>query len=237
MLKIASRIRIFAAVPLLLGAYCLPALGDDAAMRLLTVEQDQAVQAVAARPATLVVTTSFDHASMTYAGGEHVRIIVTCAEDAYVTVLNVGPSGEVTQLYPNAFQTDPHVSAHAPLEVASGGAHIVVGPPYGAELIQVIASTQPIEAIPAAELQKQGAFSVVRGGAKRSLRLLEVIVESAVSGTVEPLVTATVSEPAPVVMAPVVVVPVLQEAHFAIINRAIKTVPPRAAPGKLGVRP
>ena len=73
--------------------------------RNLTVEQVafDAVQAPVGAPAAnpLHVSAWVDHPDNTYAYGERLRLFVQTNKDAYVTVLNVGPDGGTTMLFPN----------------------------------------------------------------------------------------------------------------------------------------
>ena len=222
MLKMLSCLRIVPAAALLAGFAAAASARDaakDPAMRLLSIEQDIAVEAVAGKAASLEIETSFDHDNMIYANGERVRLFVTSSEDAFVTVLNVGPSGEVTQLFPNSYQPGNQVKAHVKVEVGANGAHIAVGPPFGAELIQIIAANRPLQAFPDDKLDKRGAFSVVRGGVRSAARLLEIIGDTATAtGLAAVQDAAAPSHAAPQAHA-------IAEDHSIIINRAIRTVP------------
>lgn len=131
-----------------------PVLADEAHLRDLTVEQSTAAQAGTPRPGSLQISVSADRTDATYAIGETVRLTLTSNEDAYVTVLDVGPTGQVTQLFPNQFQTDNHLFANRPIEIAGGttGVRITAAGPAGAELIKVIASSQPVTVVSEAQL-------------------------------------------------------------------------------------
>ena len=96
---------------LLTAAACLglaPAAdaGDDeTTARDLTVEQTSVFSLQAPLPAAtaadgLNVVAWVDHADNTYAIGEAVRLFVRANKDAYLTVLNVGPTGNTTLLFP-----------------------------------------------------------------------------------------------------------------------------------------
>jgi hypothetical protein len=152
------------------------ARAQDPALRDLSVEQAGAYQAGTPAPLSLRVSAWVDHQNPTYALGEAVRIFVQTNEDAYVTVLNVGPSGHVTQLFPNAFQLNNRIAANHPVEVPSlkSGAHINVSGPLGAELIKVFASSEPIKVIPEAQLEGSGAFRGMKGDVSDLVRNLEV---------------------------------------------------------------
>ena len=166
------------------GLASSPALADAA--RDLTVEQTaiytvQASTASAAAPAgALSVVAWVDHADNTYAVGEAVRLFVRSNKDAYVTVLNVGPSGNTTMLFPNAAQRDARVRAGQVVEIPAqgSGASIRVGGPVGRELIKVIASTSPAPLFDAAKLTGAGPFAMVSGDGRSVARDLQVTMDA-----------------------------------------------------------
>ena len=122
------------------------ASAEETQLRDLTVEQAPLAQIIAPHPGSLRTTIVADRPDAIYAVGEFVHLTAVSSEDAFVTVLDVGPSGQATQLFPNRFQPDNHVFANRPVEIAGGftGAQIMVQPPTGTELIKVITSTRPI---------------------------------------------------------------------------------------------
>ena len=166
------------------GLAPVPALADTA--RDLTVEQTaiytvQASTPTAVAPAgALNVVAWVDHADNTYAVGEAVRLYVRSNKDAYLTVLNVGPSGNTTMLFPNAAQRDARVGANQTVEIPAqgSGASIRVGGPVGRELIKVIASTSPVPLFDAAKLTGAGPFSMVSGGSRSAARDLQVTMDA-----------------------------------------------------------
>jgi hypothetical protein len=105
-----------ATVPLL----ATPAVAQDVQLKDLTVEQARVAQVGTQRPGSLRVSLAADRADWTYVVGETVGLLLTTNEDAYVTVLDIGPTGRVTQLFPNPYQPDNHVLANSPVEI--GGA-------------------------------------------------------------------------------------------------------------------
>src|SRR5262245_49043245 len=176
---------------------------DDSILRDLSAEQATAFQAGSPAPGSLRVSTWVDRHDLTYARGDAVRIFVKTNEDAYVTIVNVGPSGKVTQLFPNAFQQSSRVAANRALEVPSGngGSRINVSGPVGAELIKVFVSNEPIKIIPESQLVGSGAFRSLAGGVSDLVRNLEVTAAAPASG----------------------------ESKFAISNLVIKTISSRRA--------
>ena len=148
--------RTFRAAPLALaltaGAAPASLAQDmDGAARDLSVEQTAVLAVQPPTPAIspsgerLSVVAWVDHADNTYAVGETVRLFVKANKDAWITVLNVGPSGRATVLFPNAHQPETRVAAGRVVEVpaAGSGASIRATGPAGRELIKVIASTSP----------------------------------------------------------------------------------------------
>ena len=151
-----------------------------AQMRDLTVEQNTVAQATFPNAGALAVALVPDRADATYALGETVRLTLTASEDAYVTVLDIAPSGAVTQLFPNRFQVDNKVYAGRPVEIAgpgSGGKIAASGTP-GTELIKVIASSKPIVLLDDKQLQARGIFYSVDGGVPTLTRDLTVVANA-----------------------------------------------------------
>ena len=158
---------------------------DDPAARDLTVEQTAvfSVQAPAAASADpLTVVAWVDRADNTYAVGERVRLFVQTNRDAYLTVLNVGPSGNTTVLFPNAGQPDTRIAGGRALEIPAPGSGVgieVRGPTLGRELIKAVATSEPVPLFDPAGLAAAGPFSVVSGGARSAARDLQVTMDSA----------------------------------------------------------
>ena len=168
---------------------------EDSLLRDLSAEQATAFQAGTPAPGSLRVSAWVDRHDLTYARGDAVRIFVKTNEDAYVTIINVGPSGKVTQLFPNAFQQSNRVAANRALEVpsANGGSRINVSGPVGAELIKVFVSNEPIKIIPESQLVGSGAFRALAGGVSDLVRNLEVSAGGQSKFAISNLVIKTIS--------------------------------------------
>jgi hypothetical protein len=153
------------------------ALAQDVDLRDLSVVQAPAAQIVAPHPGALATVITADRADVTYAVGETARLTMTANQDAFVTVLDIGPTGTVAQLFPNRFQTDNRLAAGQPVEIAgpATGAHIAISPPTGTELIKVIASNKPLVVVPEAQLLGAGPFRMVGGGVPALMRDLSVV--------------------------------------------------------------
>ena len=163
-----------------------PAAGEDALARDLTVEQTAVFSVQASSPAAgsadaLHVVAWVDHADNTYAVGEAVRLFVRANGDSYLTVLNVGPSGNVTLLFPNTGQRDARIKANEVVEIPAAGTSIRASGPVGAELIKVVASTSPVPLFDAAALVGAGPFATLSGGSRSAARDLQVTMDDAAS--------------------------------------------------------
>ena len=165
------------------------AAGDNAATRDLTVEQTSifSIQAPAPAdpaPGRLKVVAWVDHADNTYAIGEKVRLFVRSSKDAYLMVLNIGPTGNTTLLFPNAFQKDARIGANRTVEIpapGSGAGIRVSGPAVGRELIKVMASSEPLPVFEAAGMTSASPFAVIGAGARSVARDLQVTMDAGTS--------------------------------------------------------
>ena len=91
---------------------------DEAVQRQLSVQQVQAYQA-GSPTNTLTMEASFDRQNGVYGNGERVSLAVRVNEDAYVTIVTVGPSGKVVQLFPNESQPQNLASVRPDRPVSS----------------------------------------------------------------------------------------------------------------------
>ena len=158
---------------------------DDSPARDLTVAQTaifsvQAPASAAASPALSVVAW-VDHADNTYAIGEAVTLFVRANKDAYLTVLNVGPSGNTTLLFPNAVQKDARVAAGHVVQIPAPdtGISIRVSDPVGRELVKVIATTSPAPLFEASTLAGAGPFATLEEDSGSVARDLQVTMDAA----------------------------------------------------------
>jgi len=82
-----------------------------------------------------------------YRIGETVRFGLRVNRDAYVTLVNIGTSGDVTIIYPNRFHPSHFVRAGLDVLIPPGDANFTLtvhGPP-GIEQIRVIATEEPVQ--------------------------------------------------------------------------------------------
>jgi hypothetical protein len=173
--------RFLKLLPATLPLLATPAVAQDVQLKDLTVEQASVAQVGTPRPGSLRMSLAADRPDWTYGIGETVGLLLTTNEDAYVTVLDIGPTGRVTQLFPNPYQPDNHVLADSPVEIGgASGARVTVTGTVGAELIKVIASSRPVAMISRSRLRRHAAFFTVDGGVPTVLRDLQVVADQAI---------------------------------------------------------
>ena len=186
LVPIFRRFSVSVACVLLLGGLAVSLADDGVSARDLTVEQAAVysvhapVVPVATGVKPLSVSAWVDHADNTYAIGEEVRLFVQVSKDAYLTVINVGPTGNTTMLFPNAFQRDARVQGGRTVEIPApgSGAQIRVSGPVGQELIKVIASTNPSPLFAPGQLTQSGAFTLIAGTGRTVARDLELVMDT-----------------------------------------------------------
>ena len=134
-----------------------------------------APQGAPSQTGALTAEAWFDRANATYALGEAVKLFVRTNEDAYVTALSIGPTGNVTQIFPNPFHPNNLVQAHHPIAIPGHGAHAVVTGALGAEVIKIITTSRPIQVIPEDQLGATAPFRSVLGGVDAVARDLKTV--------------------------------------------------------------
>lgn len=92
-----------------------------------------------------------------YDVGEEIRISVRPAESSYVYVFDVKPGGEVTQIFPNRFDTQNRVSAGQTLTLPPSGARYVfnIAPPRGLSKVIAVASRTELDTRQLASFRNQ----------------------------------------------------------------------------------
>lgn len=126
----------------------------------------------------------FDRASATYALGEAVTLLARPGADGYISAFSVGPTGDVTQIYPNAFHPDNFVRAGQIYNIPGAGARAIVTGPVGVERIEVILSANPNPVVAEGHLAVAGQFRNVVGGVATFQRDLSVVAANSPAGTI-----------------------------------------------------
>jgi hypothetical protein len=106
--------------------------------------------------------------------GDQVVLTVKTEEDAYLYILYQQADGKIFQIFPNADQTNSRVAAKTPVQVPASADLFrwEVGPPFGREMIKVIASRKPIEPLSRAELRQKDFNPVTMASVKQAARQL-----------------------------------------------------------------
>ena len=204
--------------------------------RSLTVEQaaiyDVRPPAGPAGGGGLEVLAWVDRPDYTYASGEDVQVFVETSKDAWVTVLNVDPAGETTVLFPNRYQSDNFVAAGRTLQVPGrdAGFRIVVAGGVGAELLKVVASSEPAPLFEARQLAAAGDFQVVRAqpaGLARSLTV--AMTNEPADGSASRPAAAGSAAPSSGSAAAAGVALASASTEWAMCHQAITTVPTLSA--------
>ena len=106
-------------------------------------------QAAPEREAEFYVRVSVDRQYRIYGEGEILTLKVRCEEDAYLYVLYQQADGKIFQIFPNSGQPDNRIKARQDIQVpaADDAFRWVVGPPFGHEVVKVIASKKPVDAL------------------------------------------------------------------------------------------
>lgn len=113
-------------------------------------------------PATLrqtqpefLVRAEVNHSTRQYREGDYFNVRVVSEADAYVYVVYQQADGQVFQIYPNAKQPDNRLKARQAVQIPASDDSFrwqITGP-FGKELVKVIASKEPINALNAQELR------------------------------------------------------------------------------------
>jgi Domain of unknown function (DUF4384)/Caspase domain len=84
-----------------------------------------------------------------YAEGDTLTLKVRCEQDAYLYILYQQADGKIFQIFPNQGQPDNKIKAMQDVQVpeADDAFRWVVGAPLGEEVVKVIASKKPIDAL------------------------------------------------------------------------------------------
>ncbi|MDR3636240.1 MAG: DUF4384 domain-containing protein [Isosphaeraceae bacterium] len=109
-----------------------------------------------------LVRVSVDKEYRIYGEGESLTLKVRCEEDAYLYVLYQQADGKIFQIFPNSGQPDNRIKGKQDVRVPDldDAFRWVVGPPFGHEVVKVIASKKPVDALSLPGL-KEGRFNPV----------------------------------------------------------------------------
>ena len=104
-----------------------------------------APQGVVVLPPTPQIQASISVDKPVYQPGERIRIFYTVSAPAFVYVIDIDAQGRLTQIFPNVFAQNNFVSAGQHTLPEGNAYSLVVTPPTGTEIVQIIASSQPLD--------------------------------------------------------------------------------------------
>jgi uncharacterized membrane protein len=113
----------------------------------LTAERRHPPSAVSASPRDIGVEQRTDTSSRAFfAIGEEIDLCVQSSEDCYLTLLNIGTSGRLTVLFPNALHPDSRLEGGKPhlIPGTEYGFRLILKGPPGIERLKAIATLDPI---------------------------------------------------------------------------------------------
>jgi hypothetical protein len=83
-----------------------------------------------------------------YAGGENIAFRVRSTQECHIAVLCHQSDGTTVVLFPNRWSSNTLIPANKSIDIPGthkSGFEIEIGPPYGSDVVEVIACTQPSE--------------------------------------------------------------------------------------------
>jgi hypothetical protein len=115
------------------------------------------------------VRASLNREVRDYREGDTLAIKVCCEVDAYLYVLYQQADGKIYQIFPNESQQDNRIAAKQEIQVPAVDDFFrwEIGPPFGKEVVKVIACRQPVKGLSGKELQRE-RFNVVPKGTVKS---------------------------------------------------------------------
>ncbi len=114
-------------------------------------------EAIRQEQPSFFVRVALDHANGIYRERKALSLRVACEENAYIYVLYRRADGDVFQVFPNAIQTDNRLPARQTVQIPAPNDRFawVIGPPFGKELIKVIASKEPLPELDDPRLRRE----------------------------------------------------------------------------------
>jgi uncharacterized caspase-like protein len=121
-----------------------------------------------------LVRISVDREDRTYTEGSEVLITVTSEKPGYLYVFDVGPTDEVTCLFPNPVHTDNKIDGgNTPVAIPGTDKYkISVGKPLGKEYIKAFVTAKPLQSLNMDEIKKLGKGKFLQLSAKDIKKLV-----------------------------------------------------------------
>jgi hypothetical protein len=121
---------------------------------------------------SFLVRVDVNHATRAYREGDHLSVRISSEVDALAYVVYQQADGKIFQIYPNNHQPDNRLQARQAIQIPAVDDLFRwrIGPPFGKELIKVIASKEPINALAHPAL-KQKQFNPLSKEALKGVEL------------------------------------------------------------------
>lgn len=150
-----------------------PARSQTGQTDVLTADQRQLADLKGTRT-DIRISVRLDRPDATYRIGDTLTLNVTASEEVYLSALNVGSSGAVTVLVPNPGQPAVRAQPNQLVTIPPpGGSFVIrVGGPPGFDLIKVIGSKDPVDALAVEPSRPAGAFRSLEKDAAQLARSL-----------------------------------------------------------------
>ena len=156
MCRLRYAVLLFAA-GMLLTAFSALSIGQDAPPKDADPKPEPSgVDGIRQDQPDFLVRADVDRFTNCYREGDSLSIRVVCEVDAYLYVLYKQADGEVFQIYPNSSQPENQVKARQAVAIPGPNDLFrwVIGPPFGREIIKVIASKEPLQALADPEFRR-----------------------------------------------------------------------------------
>ena len=156
MYRLRSAVALFVAGTLL-AAFSGLAIGQNAPPDDADAKPEPSgVEGIQQDQPDFLVRADVDRFTNCYREGDALLIRAVCEVDAYVYVLYKQADGEVYQIYPNSSQPENRVKARQAVAIPGPDDLFrwVIGPPFGKEIIKVIASQEPLQALSDPEFRR-----------------------------------------------------------------------------------
>ncbi|MDR1915788.1 MAG: DUF4384 domain-containing protein [Synergistaceae bacterium] len=141
---------------------------------VLAEDDDAAEQPVGSTPDGLgveemhkndfVTTLTSDRSDGVYNIGDKMVLSFKSEADAYVTILDFTPSGQIVMLFPNKWVSDNFVKAGTEIKIPAEGQKFSMkaGGPVGVDVIKAIATNNEVQVFDEANKDVAGPFSVIK---------------------------------------------------------------------------
>lgn len=147
-------------------------------LRQLSVEQ-KPFQALQATQSSLKVDSWINNPEGIYQPGDTLELAIRLNQDAHVRVFNIDAYGRTTLIYPNEMAPDTLLRAGQIHRLPAPRADYMfrVSPPYGTNLLQVVATTDSDDLIADIPYSQAGVFRELDWTGARLARHLQVIAD------------------------------------------------------------